>query len=110
MSQLHRRRMPLTTQGNQGLMPKKVLIRLRLLEEIEESLDEAYSGQLGLPAPFAGAASELVQPRFQVLDEGGVGALADALQFVRIGFEVIELVLPGAVLLAAGGGEERRDL
>jgi len=44
------------------------------------------------------------------LDEGGVGALVDALQFVRIGFEVIELVLPGAVLLAAGGGEERRDL
>jgi hypothetical protein len=44
------------------------------------------------------------------LDEGGVGALVDALQFVKIGFEVIELVLPGAVLLAAGGGEERRDL
>ena len=40
----------------------------------------ALWGVLGLLAPGAGAAFERVQPRLQVLEEGGIGALVDVIQ------------------------------
>src|SRR5215207_2468181 len=51
-------------------------------------------GVLGLLASVARAVPQRLQPRLQVLQEGGVGALVDALQLVGIGREVIEFPVP----------------
>ena len=42
-------------------------------------------GVLGLLAPLLGAALQRLQPRLQVLDEGGVGTLVEALKLVGVG-------------------------
>src|SRR5215211_1276711 len=63
----------------------------------------ALRGVLGLPAPFLGAALQGVEPRLQILDEGGVGRLVQALQFVRVGLKVVELHFLGVVLEVLGG-------
>ncbi len=58
----------------------------------------ALRGVLGLPAPFLGAALQGFELLLQVLKEGGVGALMEALKLVGVGLEVVELLLPVVVL------------
>jgi hypothetical protein len=67
-------------------------------------------GVLGLPAPFLGAALQGLELSLQVLHEGGVGRLVDALQFVGVGLEVVEFYLPVIVLdVLVGPGPHRLE-
>src|SRR5919107_749698 len=55
-------------------------------------------GILGLPAPVPGAAFQGLELRFQILDEGGVGAFVEALHFVGVILQVVELLFPSVIL------------
>src|SRR5215204_3902601 len=48
---------------------------------------------LGLLTSFIRAVLQGVKLRLEVFKQGGVGALMEALQFVRIGLQVVELLL-----------------
>src|SRR5215216_3629989 len=58
----------------------------------------ALWGVFGLPAIVAFAISQRIEPRLQVLDEGGGGRLVDVLQLVGVVGQVVEFLLPVAVL------------
>ena len=65
---------------------------------------------LGLPASFTGAALEFSEPRLQILDEGRVGALVHVIEFVRVGFEIVQFLLAIVVLdILVGPGPDRLE-
>ena len=66
--------------------------------ECASALNGSYTaplrGVLGLLAPFLGAALQGLELSLQVLDEGGVGTLVDALKLVGVSLEVVKLLFP----------------
>jgi hypothetical protein len=55
-------------RGRVALLLSETQLKLALI-------GSALGGVLGLPAPFLVAVPQRLQPRFQVLDEGGISAL-----------------------------------
>src|SRR5918995_880386 len=58
----------------------------------------ALRSVLRSPAPVVGALLQRLQPRLEVFDKSGIGAIVDVLKFVGVIFEVVELPVSSIVL------------
>jgi hypothetical protein len=62
---------------------------LRSVKGTGEATNSTLRSVLGLPESVAFAVPQCLQPRLEVLEEGGVGRLLHVLQLVGVGLEVV---------------------